>query len=488
MFVLFATPECAPFAKTGGLADVAASLPAALLRLGVDVRIVLPFYRVVQDHNLSLRVMIPGLEIPVGPAKFKGNILEGTTGDGVPVYFVECDDFFDRPNLYGNASKDYDDNLERFLFFSHAVLKLAACFPVRPDWIHCNEWQTGLVSALMKEPPFMHMEIRTMFTIHNLGYQGLFPADKFYLTGLPQARFFHPGGMEYWGDFCLVKSGIVYSDLITTVSPTYAKEIQTPKFGKGMDGVLRSRSKSLFGILNGADERVWNPAADPMLPATYTSAALGGKFQCKKSLIRKLGLDASIAHQPLLGVVSRLDVQKGIDLVVSVIKEIVALGAGLVILGTGDESVQNAIHQASRHFPGRVKFEMRFDESLAHRILAGADMLLMPSRYEPCGLTQMYAMKYGTAPIVRAVGGLEDTVISFDPQTGEGNGIKFISSEPDALLEAIQQAVSLYQNKKAWQKLVQNAMQADFNWARSARSYLKLYRSRCEKMDNGVTH
>ncbi|MCU0598558.1 MAG: glycogen synthase GlgA [Desulfobacterales bacterium] len=477
MFILFAVPEAAPFAKTGGLADVAGSLPAALRGLGVDARLVLPYYRVVQNQNLPLKKMISGFEVPLGREKLKGNILEGNAEDGVPVYFVEREDFYDRPNLYGNVSGDYYDNLERFSFFSHAVLKLAAHFPIPPDCIHCNDWQTGLIPAIMKGASGWVAGIPTLFAIHNLGYQGIFPAEKFYLTGLPGERFFHPGGMEYWGNVSLLKSGIVYSDLIATVSPTHSLEIQTREFGKGMDGLLRHRSSSLSGILNGINVRAWDPAVDPLLPSAYTPDDTRGKLNCKKSLIRELGMDPTLVHHPLLGVISRLDIQKGIDLIVAAMDAIMGLDAGMIILGIGEDSIQKAIHHACRKYPRRVKFEMRFDDSLAHRILGGADMLLMPSRYEPCGLTQMYAMKYGTIPVVHAVGGLEDTVVSFGLSSAKGNGIKFKPADTGAFMEAIRQGITLYQNKKAWKRLMQNAMRTDFSWERSARSYLKLYRS-----------
>jgi starch synthase len=477
MLILFAAPEAAPYAKTGGLADVAGSLPPALKRLGVDARLVMPFYRVVKEQNPPLRQIISSLEVPLGREKIKANVLEGSAVGGVPVYFIEREDFYDRPNLYGNSYGDYYDNLERFSFFSHAVLKLVEHLSIRPDCIHCNDWQTGLIPAIMKGPPYWFMDIRSVFTIHNLGYQGIFPVEKFYLTGLPKEHFFHPGGLEYWGNFCLLKSGIVYSDIVTTVSPTYAREIQSSEYGKGMEGLLANRRKSLHGIVNGVDDRVWNPGVDPLIPSKYSLDDMKGKRLCKKSLIDELGLEPYLLDKPLIGFISRLDVQKGMDLFVSVINDIVELDAGAVVLGVGDESIQNAIQQTSRRFPGRVKFDMRFDETLAHRIMGGADMLLIPSRYEPCGLTQMYAMKYGTVPIVRATGGLDDTVISFDPETGKGNGLKFGPADPAAFLEAITTAVSFYKNKKLWKKLVRNAMQADFSWERSARSYLKLYRS-----------
>ncbi len=474
MRILFVTPEAIPFAKTGGLADVAGALPAALRGLGVDARLIMPFYRAAQDRNFPLNVMVSGLYVPLGRQMLRADILQGATPDRVPVYFVAREDLYDRPNLYGNAWGDYYDNGERFIFFSRAVVTFIEQMTVRPHCIHCNEWQTGLIPAWIKANPDRFKGIRTVFTVHNVGYQGIYPWNKFELTGLPE-HYFHPEGMEYWGNFSLLKAGIVFADALTTVSPTHAKEIQTPEFGKGLDGLLRHRRNALTGILNGIDENVWNPGSDPLLPANYTFKKISGKHVCKRSLIHELGMDDAFIHRPVLAVISRLDAQKGIDLLLSSLDHIMTLDVGLIVLGTGEASIQNAICDAIRKYPHQIRFEMRFDEPLAHRILGGADMVLVPSRYEPCGLIQMYAMKYGTIPIVHGVGGLEDTVMNFDPKNGKGNGFKFTPDMPHALIRAVREAVSLYQNQNAWRRLMQNAMQADFSWTRSARNYLKLY-------------
>jgi len=478
--VLFLSPEAAPFAKTGGLADVAGSLPGALKRRGVEVRMVLPFYAVVRKGNFEVSPLIDNLEIPLGEEKLASTVLETRTSDGVPVYLIEREDLFDRPNLYGNAAGDYHDNLERFTFFSHAALLITEFVGFKPDLIHCHDWQTGLVPALLKGPYQENKHvggIPTVFTIHNLGYQGLFPKEKIALTGLRKAKFFHPEGLEFWKKMSLLKSGIVYSDAITTVSPSYAQEIQTNEYGKGMDGVLRQRRGSLHGILNGVDYSIWDPSRDCHVPVNYSLKKIAGKRACKESLMEEMSLDASLKKRPLLGMISRLDTQKGLDLLVEILSDILALNVGLVVLGLGEESIQEAIQSVANNNRGRVGLKIGFDDPLAHRIMAGVDIFLIPSRYEPCGLTQMYALKYGAIPVARATGGLEDTIVSFDLTTGEGNGFKFAAYEPAAFLAAIKQGVDLFQDAKAWKKLMRNGMEADFSWDRSAQTYMEIYRS-----------
>ena len=482
--VLFLSPEVVPFAKSGGLADVAGSLPIALKRLGVDVRLVLPLYRTVREGNFEIRPVLKKLEVPLGQEKFKTNVLETQLGPGVPVYLIEREDLYDRPNLYGNPGGDYYDNLERFSFFAHAALGLTAELSFKPDVVHCHDWQTGLVPALIKGPhgdtPTLS-SAATVFTIHNLGYQGLFPEEKLPLTGLSKPDFFHTEGLEFWGKISLLKAGIVYSEAITTVSPTYAKEIQTPEYGMGMDGILRRRSASLHGILNGVDYGLWDPAKDLHLAANYSPREMSGKSDCKKSLITKMGLNSSVNNRPLLGMISRLDAQKGLHLLVQILEDILALDIGLVVLGSGDEEIQQAIQDAAERHPGCVGLSIGFNEPLAHEIMAGADILLIPSRYEPCGLTQMYAFKYGTVPIVRATGGLDDTIVQFDAKTNNGNGFKFGPYRADAFLAAIRQAVNFFTDSCVWKQLMANGMKEDFSWDRSARSYLELYKSLAKK-------
>jgi starch synthase len=477
--VLFLSPEVVPFAKTGGLADMAGSLPVALRRQGAEVRLCLPFYRMVREGNFETRSLLKNLGAPLGKETLAADVLETRMEEDIPVYLIKREDLYDRPNLYGNSSGDYYDGLERFTFFAHASLLIAEALGFGPDVIHCHDWQTGLVPALLRGPyrqsPILK-DARTVFTIHNIGYQGLFPVDKFRVTGLP-VQFFNPEGLEFWGKISLLKAGIVYSDAINTVSPTYAKEIQTPEFGLGMGGILHHRLSSLHGILNGVDYCLWNPAQDSYLPARYSVTDMTGKQTCKEALIRKMKLDPSRNHRPLLGMITRLDPQKGVDILMDILDRIMALDVTLVIIGSGTRPYQEALEAATSKHPGSVGLKLGLDEPLAHHIMAGADILLIPSRYEPCGLTQMYALKYGTVPVARTTGGLEDTITAFDPQTGLGNGFKFGPYEPEAFLAAVREAVELFPNKAQWGKLMANAMAADFSWDRSAHAYMELYQS-----------
>lgn len=480
--VLFLSSEVVPYAKTGGLADVAGALPGALRALGADVRVALPLYRSVKQGGFSLSPVLSRMEVPLGNARLGAAVWETRSQGGTHVYFLEREDLYDRPNLYGTPSGDYYDNLERFSFFCHGVLLMAEALGFRPDVIHCNDWQTGLVPALLSGP-YKHSPVLGgvpgVFTIHNLGYQGIFPPEKLPVTGLSGPEFFHPEGLEFWGNLSLLKAGIVYSRAITTVSPTYAKEIQTPEFGLGMEGILYHRRDVLRGILNGVDYSLWDPATDPYLPANYFPGKMTGKTTCKKQLIKETGLDPRLSQRPLLGMTTRLAAQKGLDLLTAVLQEVLDLDVGLVILGTGEEHYQRALQEAAKANPSKLAVKIGFDEALAHRIMAGVDIFLIPSRYEPCGLTQMYAFKYGTVPLVRATGGLEDTVKPFEPSTGQGNGFKFGPHEPRAFLDCVRQAVSLYEKPNVWKTLVLNGLKEDFSWDRSARQYLELYNWVC---------
>ena len=477
--VFFLSPEVVPFAKTGGLADVAGSLPAALKKLGVDVRVGLPYYRTVKEQRLSAQTILPELEVPVGDSVLRGSVLETETEDEIPVYFFEREDLFDRPNLYGTPQGDYYDNLERFTYFSHAALLFAKETGFDFQVVHCHDWQTALVPAYVrtfyKTDPFFSRGV-SVFTIHNIGYQGLFPKNKLAVTGLPTTEF-NPAGIEYWDNLSLLKAGIVYADAITTVSPRYSEEIQTSEYGMGMEGILQHRKAHLHGILNGVDYRVWDPVGDPHIPIQYSRKKMAGKARCKQSLMKEMNLDTSLKKRPVFGMISRLSTQKGLDLLVEILDDILDLDVGLVVLGSGDKAIQQAIAEAAGRHPGRVGLTIGFDEPLAHRIMAGSDILLIPSYYEPCGLTQMYALRYGTIPLVRATGGLDDTIVPFDRSTGEGNGFKFKAYKAEAFLGAVRQSVALFDDSKAWKRLIANGMREDFSWDRSARSYLDLYQS-----------
>ena len=478
--VLCVSSEVAPFAKSGGLADVAGALPGALNGLGAEVRVVMPFYGICRSGGFGVRRAVAGLRAPLGGDTVDADVMEAVTGEGVPVYLVEREDLYDRPHLYGDGRGDYYDNLERFAFLCHAALRLVDAVSFRPDVIHCHDWQTGLIPALLRGTYGTAPSLRgasTVFTIHNVGYQGLFPERSWTSTGLARDEFYHQEGLEYWGGMSLLKAGIVYADAITTVSPTYARQILTAEYGMGMEGILRRRSASLRGILNGVDYRVWDPARDPLVPVRYGPGDRKGKRRCKEALMEECGFDAGSAERPVVGIVSRLDAQKGFDLFLEILDEVVALGPCVVVLGAGNERIETGLRAAAARHPGRVAVTVGFDEGLAHRIMAGADMALVPSKYEPCGLTQLYALKYGTVPVVRGTGGLADTVTPFDSPAGSGTGFVFDSYDARAFLGAVGRAVEVYGTPRTWNKIVTRGMKADFSWERSARAYLELFRS-----------
>ena len=360
--ILMVSSEAVPFAKTGGLADVAGSLPPALVRRGVETALVLPAYRSILESGHNWRPIITDMEVPLGYATLRANVLETLTAEGIRVYLIDREDLFDRPNLYGNRHGDYYDNLERFSFFCHGALRLANQLSVRPDVIHLHDWQTGLIPALLKGPYADWPNLSgmpTVFTIHNLGYQGNFGGDRLPATGLSYSQFFHSGGLEIWGNFSLLKSGIVYAHAVTTVSPTYAREIQTDEGGMSMAPVLRSRGGDVRGILNGVDYGIWNPKTDPHIEASYNIHDLAGKGRCKIALIRELQLNASLTEAPLLCMISRLDVQKGFDLLLTTIASIMETGAGLVILGSGNEWISHELAEVQKRHQGRMALRNR---------------------------------------------------------------------------------------------------------------------------------
>lgn len=478
MKILFAASEAAPFARTGGLGDVAGALPKALGKLGHDVRLIMPLYRAVDGKRHRLNEVAGGLEVhaAVGPAKV--DLLEGRLAGGVPVYFVRHDSSFARDGLYQAPSgEDHPDNAERFALFCRAAIEVCRRVAFQPDVLHAHDWQTALLPVYLKTvlrgDPFFQ-GTSTVFTIHNLGYQGLFPPDALPRLQLP-SDLFTPAGLEFFGKVNLLKGGLVFADLLTTVSRRYSQEIQQPEQGFGLEGVLRERSGDLFGIVNGIDPEEWNPAIDPHIAARYTAADLPGKAQCKEDLQRRFGLPMR-AEVPLLAVISRLAEQKGLDLLGEILEDLLGLDLQLVLLGTGEKTLESAFVQASARHPSKLGVKIGFDTPLSHQIEAGADLFLMPSRYEPCGLNQMYSLAYGTIPVVRATGGLDDTIVQFDPGTGQGNGFKFKEATGPAFFQAIRQALALFPQKADWGRLVANAMAADFTWDRSAREYEQLYR------------
>jgi len=458
--ILFASAEVAPFAKTGGLADVAGSLPGALSELGLSTSVILPFYKCVQNMGLDFA------QFRIGEFEFRRY-----KKSGVEYIFVVNDEYYKRDNLYSEPDGDYRDNDLRFSYFSKAITSFAVESDFKPDIINLNDWQTGLVPVYLK---LLGAEVKTLFTVHNIGYQGLFKKDALERIGVPQS-FYKIDGMEYYGKISFLKAGIVYSSAISTVSEKYSKEILTPEFGCGMDGILRTRRRELYGIINGVDYKDWDPAHDSHIALNYDSETIGKKNECKIDLIKSAGLPPETQKRPLIGIISRLAEQKGIDLVVEAAKEIIDLGASIIILGTGDAKYNDLSKNIARQYPEYISSHIKFDNELAHKIEAGSDMFVIPSRYEPCGLNQLYSMRYGTLPVVRATGGLDDTVIDLSRDKERGNGIKFTNATKEDLLNAISRAIKLYRNKAAWKEIIKKIMLLDFSWHASALRYKKLY-------------
>ena len=482
--VLFASPEVVPFAKTGGLADVAGSLPLSLRALGCDIRIIMPFYRMVESVAAERSLVAEGLEIPVGNKMYAADIWETTLARTVPVYLIKCDEFFDRGSLYGTAKGDYRDNAERFIFFSRCALEACMKLGFAPDIVHCHDWQSGLIPAYLKtiyssRPCFQ--KTGSVFTIHNIAYQGLFDRAAFNLTGLP-GRLFSIDGLEYWGNMSILKAALMFSDIINTVSEKYSEEIQTPEFGYGMEGILTMRKADLYGILNGVDYDEWNPESDKYIAAHYSSADLNGKQVCKEDLLKEFNLPASLKSQPLLGVISRLADQKGFDLLAAIIDELMAMDLGFVLLGTGEQKYHDLFAAIGKKYPKRAGIKIAYNNAIAHKIEAGCDLFLMPSRYEPCGLNQIYSLKYGTVPVVRATGGLDDTIADYNEKDGRGNGFKFSEYNSQKFLGSIKRALKVYADKTKWNRLVKNCMANDFSWEQSARQYMDLYGKALQKV------
>lgn len=476
MRILFAASEVFPLAKTGGLADVCASLPRALQELGHEVVIALPAYPSAQDRLAAREPVVPLADLP-GVELPGVELIPGRLPDGGPrVLLVDAPRWFERPGgPYGDAAgRDWPDNAERFHGFAR-VLEAIALDRVglgwRPDLVHCHDWQTGLVPALLSREP---QRPATVFTVHNQSYLGRFDRAQFTALGLPEA-WWHPEALEFYGDFSFLKAGLVFADRLTTVSPTYARELQRPEYGCGLDGVLRGRAAVFTGILNGIDTAVWNPATDPLLAQRYDAADVdAGKRANKAAVQAELGLPA--AAQPLLVLVSRLVEQKGIDLVVELIARWRDRPLQWALLGNGEPRWEEQLRALAAALPERVAVRIGYDEGLAHRLEAAGDFFLMPSRFEPCGLNQMYSQRYGTIPVVHRTGGLADSVVDvFAPGDGIGTGLVFAAPEVDALAAALERGLALQRNPAAWSALRRSAMAVDFSWQRSARAYLEVY-------------
>ncbi len=488
MKIVLASSEVVPFAKTGGLADVAGALPLELKKLGHEVTVFMPAYPCIEQSTQPIEMTDIQFEIPLGTRAESGRLLKSTLPDSdIAIYFVAQQDFFDRPELYGENGSDYEDNCERFTFFSRAVLESIRILELSPDVMHCNDWQTSLIPALIKHEYSEHpgyKDIATLITIHNLAYQGSFPSEKMSVTGL-DPQLFNWQQMEFFGRLNFLKTGIVFSDSINTVSPTYAEEIQTSEQGCGLEGALQIRSDRLSGILNGIDIAEWDPETDVHLPTNFSkkfdlNEGIEGKAKCKQELQIEAKLDPN-PRTPLIGIVGRLATQKGWSLILPVMKEYLeSVDAQWIVLGTGDPDYHHVLTSLHRNYPHKLGLTLGFSNEFAHRVEAGSDLFVMPSQYEPCGLNQMYSMAYGTIPVVRLTGGLADTVVNTTRDTinhKTANGFGFEDFNAHALHASLDRAIRMFHdNPVGWNQLMKTGMERDWSWNSSARKYESLYR------------
>ena len=474
MHVVFAASECVPFSKTGGLADVVGALPPALAALGHRVTVYLPLYR--QTKLAEAKPVLRSVTVPFDDQYRFCSVLDGGVHSGVQFYFIDYPPFFDREALYGTSVGDYRDNAERFALYSRAVLESCKILGV-PDVFHCHDWQSALVPVLLRsvyaeDPAFR--DVGCVFTIHNMGYQGLFPPEILPLLMLPW-DLFTITRMEFYGNVNLLKGALVFSDFVTTVSRKYSQEIQTAEYGFGLEGVLHGRAATVTGILNGVDYKEWSPEADKFTAAHYSPEDLSGKAACKQDLLAQFGITDGNVRLPVIGIVSRFAAQKGFDLISQVMDRLAREDMIVVALGAGDKEYQDMFLRLHKQYPQKIAVKVAYDNALAHKIEAGSDMFLMPSRYEPCGLNQIYSLKYGTVPVVRATGGLDDTIENWEPRTGRGTGFKFSEYTGEALLDTVKLALKAYQDRDPWQRLMRNGMSKDFSWNASAREYVRVY-------------
>jgi starch synthase len=477
--VLIAASEVSPFAKTGGLADTIGLMPAALEKVGAEVSVVMPKYGTVDEKKYKLKKTGEAFQVPIAGEMVDVSVKTAKMpGSKTTVYFIECDKYFARDEVYGN----YGDNDERFALFSRAVVEMLKVVNYKPDVIHCNDWQTALVPAYLKVlhgNDEYYRGISTVMTVHNITFQGNFPAETMQKIGLPWS-IFTPSGVEFWGQLSYLKAGLVYSDLINTVSETYAREIQTShEYGMGMEGILAARSSDVYGILNGIDYEVWNPAKDDYLKSTFDESDLRGKSRCKKTLQKDLGLSSE--NVPLMGLVTRLEDHKGLDLVTAALDLVMDMDVQMVVLGTGQPHYEEMLQQASERYSGKFTARLTNDEELAHQIYAGCDMLLIPSHFEPSGLGQMIAFKYGTLPVAHNTGGLADSIVDYTRDPDQGSGFLFDEYNVNSLLDALNRANELYENKRKWNSIVKKLMSLDFSWKQSASKYMELYEKAMER-------
>jgi starch synthase len=479
--IFFVSSEVAPFAKTAGLAGASAALPKALKERGHDVRMMMPNYRSVNERKYTLRdvIRLKDFGVPVGSQILKANGKSAFLPDSkVQIYLLNYKPYFDRDGLYQNsAGSDYHDNAERFIFFCRGCLETLKLLQWQPDIIHCNDWQTALIpvylKTLYKDDPFFK-ETAVLLTIHSLADQGIFEASVMSKTGLPADMFSSGGDLELFGRMNFLKGGLLAADFISTVSQTYAEEIQRPEHGKGLEDVLKARKQNLAGILNGANYAEWDPEVDRFIPQKYSSNDLDFKIKNKQELLKRADLNFE-ADTPVIGMISRLESDKGFDLLEQAFDGLMALGAQMIVLGVGEEKYHKMLSRFAKKYSRRLSVHLRFDNSLAHLIQAGADMLLMPSRCEPCGVTQLHALRYGTIPIVRATGGLADTVQNYEAKTEAGTGFVFKKEESEELIKTVERAIKLFQDRKRWSRLIKIAMKQDFSWEIAAERYTKVY-------------
>jgi starch synthase len=474
MHIAFVASECVPFSKTGGLADVVGALPKALAGLGHQVSVYLPRYR--QTKLVDPQTVVRSITVPFDDKYRFCSVVTAGSSAGVRFYFVDYPPYFDREALYGTSAGDYPDNAERFALFTRAVLEASKVLGV-PNVFHCHDWQSALLPVMLRtlygeDPAFR--EVATTFTIHNMGYQGLFPPDILPLLMLPW-DLLTISKMEFYGQVNFLKGALVFADFITTVSKKYSLEIQTTEYGFGLEGVLRNRAATVTGILNGVDYDEWSPQTDKFTAAKYSPQDLSGKQLCKKDLLNAFGVTNADPKVPVIGIVSRFAAQKGFDLIAQVMDRLAREEMIVVALGAGDKQYEEMFQRLNKQFPNKIAVKVAYDNAIAHKIEAGSDMFLMPSRYEPCGLNQIYSLKYGTVPIVRATGGLDDTIEPWDARTGKGTGFKFTDYTGEALLATVKQALLAYRDQSSWQTLMRNGMSRDFSWGASAREYGKIY-------------
>ena len=474
MHIAFAASECVPFSKTGGLADVVGALPRALAALGHQVSVYVPRYR--QTKLTDPQTVVRSITIPFDDKYRFCSVVTAGSSAGVKFYFVDYPPYFDREALYGTAAGDYPDNAERFAMFSRAVLEASKILGV-PHVFHCHDWQSALVPVMLRtlyaeDPAFR--DVATVFTIHNMGYQGLFSPDILPLLMLPW-ELLTISNMVFFGQVNFLKGALAHSDFVTTVSKKYSQEIQTTEYGFGLEGVLRNRAATVTGILNGVDYDEWSPHTDKFIAAQYSSQDLSGKAKCKQDLLQAFGIKNVDTKLPVIGIVSRFAAQKGFDLLAQIMDRLAQEEMIMAVLGSGDKLYEEMFQRINKLFPNKIVTKVAFDNAIAHKIEAGADMFLMPSRYEPCGLNQIYSLRYGTVPVVRATGGLDDTIESFDLEHGTGTGFKFTEYSAGALMDAIRQALHHYSDDGVWKRIQLNGMAKNYSWNTSAAEYAKLY-------------